>query len=195
MAKAIISVYDKTGIVDFSSSLTGLGYEIISSGGTARLLEEHKINVTSVSDFTHSPEMLDGRVKTLHPKIYAGILSDRDNDTHRNEIEKLGYDFIDMVVVNLYPFEETVAKSDVTLDMAIEQIDIGGVTLIRAAAKNFKHVIIVTDISDYNMIIEKLKKFKKIDLKTKKQLAVKAFKHTMLYDKAISNFLEAYIID
>ncbi len=190
--RALISVYDKSGVVDFAKQLAELNIEILSTGGTARLLEEHNLRVTKISDYTRSNEILDGRVKTLHPKIYAGLLSDRDNDYHRNQMLELEYDYIDMVVVNLYPFEEVTSKPDVTLDLAIENIDIGGVTLIRAAAKNFKHVILLTDPGDYNVILEKIKKFNKVDLKTRKTLAVKGFSVTMKYDNKIAKYLQQY---
>ena len=187
--RAIISVYDKTGIVEFADELVKLGCEILSTGGTSRLLDEHHIKVKKISDFTAAEEILDGRVKTLHPKIYAGILADQDNEDHKHQIKQLNYEYIDIVVVNLYPFEEVVAKPGVTLADAIENIDIGGVTLIRAAAKNFKHVLIITDPKDYKPILNRLKKYKEVDLKTRKILAAKAFKRTVLYDKAIAGYL------
>lgn len=185
--RTLISVYDKTGVVDFAKFLVEKEYEILSTGGTARLLEEHKIKVKKISEYTNFEEIMDGRVKTLHPKIYAGILADRDNDDHRHEIQKLEYDFIDIVVVNLYPFKEVISKPGVTMDEAVENIDIGGVTLIRAAAKNFKHVVVVTEPDDYKLIIENLNKYGEIDLKMRKELAVKAFKVTKEYDDTISN--------
>ncbi len=190
--RALISVYDKSGVVDFAKELVELDIDILSTGGTARLLEEHKVKVRKVSDFTRSDEILDGRIKTLHPKIYAGLLCNRDNDDHRNQMHELEYEYIDMVIVNLYPFEEVTSKPDVTLETAIENIDIGGVTLIRAAAKNFKDVILVTDPEDYNAVLEMLKKFNKVDLKTRKTLAVKGFAKTMKYDKAIAKYLQEY---
>jgi phosphoribosylaminoimidazolecarboxamide formyltransferase/IMP cyclohydrolase len=189
MAKAIISVSDKTGVVDFSRELTTLGYDILSTGGTARLLEEHKLKVTKISDFTGFEEILDGRVKTLHPKIYAGILANRSNEDHIFQMKKMGLELIDVVAVNLYPFEETVSKPGVTLSEAIENIDIGGVTLIRASAKNFKDVVILTDFEDYNAFIDRIKKYGEIDIKIRKEFAQKAFRKTMEYDLAISNYL------
>ncbi len=195
MSKAIISVSDKTGIVDFSKELSSLGYDILSTGGTARLLEEHKLKVTKISDFTGFDEILDGRVKTLHPKIYAGILAKRDNEDHIHQMKKLGLELIDVVAVNLYPFEETVSKPGVTLEEAIENIDIGGVTLIRASAKNFKDVIILSDFEDYSIFLEKIKKYGEISLQIRKDFARKAFRKTMEYDLAISNYLANLKID
>ena len=189
LERAIISVYDKTGIVEFAEELVQLGCEILSTGGTARLLDEHHIKAKKISDFTGAEEILDGRVKTLHPKIYAGILADQDNENHKHQIKKLNYEYIDVVVVNLYPFEEVVAQPGVTLADGSENIDMGGVTLIRAAAKNFKRVMIRTDPKDYKPVINRLKKFKEIDMKTRKLLAAKAFKRTVLYDRAIANYL------
>jgi phosphoribosylaminoimidazolecarboxamide formyltransferase/IMP cyclohydrolase len=187
--KALISVYDKTGITELAEELINLNCEILSTGGTARLLEEHHFKVQKISQFTGFQEILDGRVKTLHPKIYAGILADRQKDEHRKEIRDLGYDYIDIVVVNLYPFEDVTSDINVKLGDAIENIDIGGVTLLRAAAKNFKNVLVLSDPKDYKPILNRIKKFNEVDLKTRKTLAVKAFKRTLLYDKAIATYL------
>lgn len=186
MKNAIISVSDKTGIVEFADELTKIGFKIYSTGGTAKTLKQNNINVSEISSYTEFPEILDGRVKTLHPKIFGGILAKRNNDTHLQEVKNYGISFFDIVVVNLYPFEETVTK---TLDEEeiIENIDIGGVSLIRAAAKNYKDVIVVVDIKDYNEIINRLKN-SNIDIDFRKYLAAKAFLHTSRYDSIISNW-------
>ena len=150
--KALLSVYDKTGIVDFGSSLTKAGYSLVSTGGTFRELDSKGVNVTQVSDLTGSPEILEGRVKTLHPTIHGGILARRDVPSHISQLKQNGIDEIDVVVVNLYPFVDTVSKPDVELSEALENIDIGGPTMIRSAAKNFRDVIVVVDPSDYEWI-------------------------------------------
>ena len=156
--RALISVYDKTGVVDFARALSEeFGIEIISTGGTAKLLAENKIPVTPVEDVTGFPEMMDGRVKTLHPKIHAGILADRDNPEHLRQLKEQGIDPIDMVVVNLYPFEETIADPDCTFEQAIEMIDIGGPCLLRAAAKNHRHVLVCNHTSMYDAVLKKLR--------------------------------------
>ena len=187
MPKAILSVYNKTGLVDFARGLNGLGWELIASGGTARLLRENQLPVTEVSDYTGSAEMLGGRVKTLHPAIHAGILA-RQTEEDRNELTNLGWSFIDLVVVNLYPFEATIAQPDVTLMEAIEQIDIGGVTLIRAAAKNHQRVTLVCDPLDYPQVLQELHSG---DIKEdfRKQLAIKGFRMTNHYDALIADYL------
>jgi len=184
--KAIVSVYDKTGIADFCRELPDLGYEILSSGGTAKHLEENGIPVTKISDFTGFPEMLDGRVKTLHPKIHGGILAERGKPEHLKQLEVQGMSPIDLVVVNLYPFEDTV-KSGAKLEEIIEMIDIGGPTLIRAAAKNHEDVLVVVDPTDYAKVLEELKG--KVTKETKQALALKAFEHTAQYDSIINNYL------
>ena len=185
--RAIVSVYDKTGIADFCSELPDLGYEILSSGGTAKHLKENNIPVTKISDFTGFPEMLDGRVKTLHPKIHGGILADRGKAEHLRQIEKQEMAPIDIVVVNLYPFEETV-KKDAPLEEVIENIDIGGPTLIRSAAKNHAHVLVVVDPEDYSKVLEDLRGGE-VSAKTKQSLALKAFEHTAQYDSIINTHL------
>ena len=151
--RALISVYDKEGITALAKILSGEGVEIISTGGTYKLLRENNINVSTVEEITGFPEIMNGRVKTLHPDIFAGILADRDNPDHLSETEEHGIKAIDLVIVNLYPFEDTVAKENVTDAEAIEQIDIGGVSLIRAAAKNYRHVNVLTDIKQYDEYI------------------------------------------
>ena len=187
--RAIVSVTDKAGVVEFSKALSEMGVEVISTGGTAKLLKESGVPVTPISSYTGFPEMLDGRVKTLHPKIHGGILGVRDNEEHVKEMEAHDILPIDMVIVNLYAFEKTV-EGDCTLDDAIENIDIGGPTMIRSAAKNHKFVACVTDPSDYDAIIEELKA-NDCSLSDERRfgLAKKVFQHTARYDGAISNYL------
>ena len=154
--KALLSVYDKTGIVDFGSDLVKAGYSLVSTGGTFRKLDSEGVNVTQVSDLTGSPEILEGRVKTLHPTIHGGILARRDMPSHISQLQQNGIEEIDVVVVNLYPFVDTVSKPDVKLSEALENIDIGGPTMIRSAAKNFRDVVVVVDPSDYEWVGRKL---------------------------------------
>ncbi len=189
--RALLSVYDKTGILDFAKSLSNLGVELISTGGTYNLLKENNIPVKSVSDITNFPECLDGRVKTLHPNIHAGILAKRDDEKHIEQLKNLNIDFIDIVVVNLYPFKETILKDNFTLEEAIENIDIGGPTMLRAGAKNYNDVSVITSPKDYDMVIEELSKNKKVSVKTNMYLAAKVFTHTAHYDTLISNYLRA----
>ena len=190
--QALISVSDKTGIADFARALARFGFGLISTGGTATLLRDAGLAVTEVADYTGFPEMLDGRVKTLHPRVHAGILARRDVPAHVNAMEKSGFATIDIVVVNLYPFGKTVARPDCTLEEAIENIDIGGPTLVRAAAKNYAHVAVVTDPADYDRLISEMNSANgALGLETRFQLAQKAFSHTAAYDGAISNYLTA----
>ena len=188
--KAIVSVSDKKGLIDFAKELSAMGIEILSTGGTARALRDAGIPVKDVSEHTGSPEMLDGRVKTLHPKVHGGLLSRRDNPKDMEEIKKYGIELIDMVVVNLYPFEETISKPGVTFDDAIENIDIGGPTMLRSASKNFKDVAVVVDPADYEPIIKEMKS-RNGDLSYSKrlELATKVFKHTSRYDTIIADYL------
>lgn len=188
MPRVLISVYDKTDLVKFASTLVELGWDLVASGGTEQALIVAGIPVTSVSSLTGMPEMLDGRVKTLHPAIHAGILA-RDNAEDYESLIQHGYAPINMVVCNLYPFQNTVAQKGITLQDAVEQIDVGGVTLLRAAAKNFFRVIVVCDSNDYAKITAELKASGEIDLATRRNLAVKAFSHTRDYDTAIHAFL------
>jgi phosphoribosylaminoimidazolecarboxamide formyltransferase/IMP cyclohydrolase len=185
---ALISVFDKTDIIDFSKSLIDLGYSLISTGGTAAFLKKAHIPLIEVSELTGFPEMLDGRVKTLHPNIHAGILARRDNKAHMNVLAEHNISRIDMVVVNLYPFEQTIEDNTATLDDIVENIDIGGPTLIRAAAKNYQDVIILTQSQQYSEIIDKLNNTKDIDIDKRQQLAVTAFVHTAQYDTIISEY-------
>lgn len=188
MKKALISVSDKTNISEFAKELVNLGYEIISSSGTAKYLRENGIDVIEVSQITGFPEILDGRVKTLHPKIHGGILALRDNPNHIKQLQENDIQTIDIVAINLYPFEATVKKG-ADLDEIIENIDIGGPAMVRASAKNYKHVAIITDPKDYDLVITELKEKNEISLETKKLLSVKAFRHTAIYDSLISNVL------
>ncbi|MBP8924044.1 MAG: bifunctional phosphoribosylaminoimidazolecarboxamide formyltransferase/IMP cyclohydrolase [Thauera sp.] len=198
VSQALISVSDKRGVLDFARELSALGIKLLSTGGTASLLREAGLPVTDVSEHTGFPEMLDGRVKTLHPKVHGGILARRDLSEHMDTIAAHDIGRIDLVVVNLYPFQQTVAKPDCTLEDAIENIDIGGPTMVRAAAKNHGNeqggVGIVTDPEDYGCIVEELKtNAGKLSHKTRFALAVKAFTHTARYDSAISNYLTALV--
>ncbi len=186
VARALISVSDKSGIVEFASKLRDLGVELLSTGGTYRLLQENGLAVTEVSEYTGFPEMMDGRVKTLHPKVHGGILARRGQDDA--VMADHGIDAIDMVVVNLYPFEATVARADCTLEDAVENIDIGGPTMVRAAAKNHRFVNIVVNASDYDAIIEEMQSNGgATSLETRFDLAIKAYEHTAAYDGAIAN--------
>jgi phosphoribosylaminoimidazolecarboxamide formyltransferase / IMP cyclohydrolase len=187
MPSAILSVHNKTGLVDFAKGLASLGWTLLASGGTAKLLREACIAVTEVADYTKSPEILGGRVKTLHPAIHGGLLA-RPTDADHQQLLDLGWDYIDLVAVNLYPFEATIAKPNVTYAEVIENIDIGGVTLIRAAAKNHERVTLVCDPADYEVVLAELQKGA-IRLELRKKLAVKGFKSTANYDTLISSYL------
>jgi phosphoribosylaminoimidazolecarboxamide formyltransferase/IMP cyclohydrolase len=189
--RAILSVTDKTGLVDFARQLSGLGIELISTGGTAKLLRDSGITVKDISELTGFPEMLDGRVKTLHPKVHGGILHRRENPAHVAAVADHGIQPIDMVVVNLYAFEKTAAKPGVAFEELIENIDIGGPSMIRSAAKNFHDVAVVTSPSDYHAIAEELARSQsELSLETKWRLAQKAFATTAAYDSAIASTLE-----
>ncbi len=187
MKVALISVSDKTGIVDFARILSRSGYALVSTGGTARVLRENGLNVREVEEITHFPECMDGRVKTLHPKIFAGVLARRDVEADMSLLKEQGIPAIDFVVVNLYPFKETIQKEDVTFDEANENIDIGGPSLIRAAAKNHKHVHVICAPNDYETIARKLADGT-LDESHRKELAAKAFAHTAAYDAAIAAY-------
>ena len=189
--RALISVSDKAGVLEFAQSLRGHGVEILSTGGTAKLLRDAGVAVTEVADYTGFPEMLDGRVKTLHPKIHAGILGRRDLPEHVAQMKTHGFAPIDLVVVNLYPFRETVARPNVTLAEAIENIDIGGPAMVRSAAKNYAGVAVVTDPEDYAAVAKELSDEGGLSSATRFRLACKAFSHTAEYDGAISNYLTA----
>jgi phosphoribosylaminoimidazolecarboxamide formyltransferase/IMP cyclohydrolase len=188
--QALISVSDKTGIVEFAQALSQCGVTILSTGGTAKELRNAGVDVIEVSDYTGFPEMLDGRVKTLHPKIHAGILAQRDLATHMEVMERMSFPAIDLVVVNLYPFSETIAKASSSLEEAIENIDIGGPTMVRAAAKNYKSVAVVTDPEDYSSVLNEIKSNNcMVSEENLFHLACKAFSHTAAYDSVISNYL------
>ena len=189
---ALISVSDKEGVVDFARQLSKLKIKIISTGKTAKLLKENKIKATLVSEITKFPEMLDGRLKSLHPNIFAGILADRKNRKHMSELKKLNINPIDMVVVNFYPFEETIRHGKI--NEIIENIDIGGPSLVRAAAKNYKDVVVVVDKNDYSEIIEKIR-HKKINDAEKARLAAKAFLQTAMYETIIGRYFAEHFID
>ncbi len=189
--RAIISVTDKSGIVEFANSLSGLGVQILSTGGTARALRAGGGSVTDISDYTGFPEMMDGRVKTLHPKVHGGLLGLRDNPEHVEMMKAHGIKTIDMVVVNLYQFEKTVAKEGVTLEEAIENIDIGGPSMLRSSAKNFRYVTVIVDPVDYEVVLREMKTTGgETTLKTRFRLARKVFQLTHQYDGAISGYLE-----
>ena len=189
MKRALISVSDKGGIVDFSKALSKLNFEIISTGGTAKELVSAGIKIKGISEVTGFPEMLDGRVKTLHPIIHAGILARRDKKDHIKTLEKHKIKTIDMLVCNLYPFEATIKKPNVGIEEVIENIDIGGPTLIRASAKNYKDVIVVTNKDQYNDVIKSLESKGDLSLREKEKLALDAYTHTAQYDSIISNYL------
>lgn len=190
--RALISVSDKTGIVEFAKGLADMGVEIISTGGTHKKLEEAGIKVTGVSDITGFPECLDGRVKTLHPAVHGGLLARRDVPAHMEQLKELGITPIDIVAINLYPFKETIMKPDVTLADAIENIDIGGPTMLRSAAKNHKDVMVICDPADYGRALEELKKGE-VPYEFKYELALKVFQHTAAYDAMISDYLRKQI--
>lgn len=190
MKRALISVYDKNGIVDFALELSNLGWEIISTGGTSKILKQANIDVIDIDEITKFPEILDGRVKTLHPNIHGGLLYKRDNEEHVKTLKELNINSIDMVVNNLYPFEETVKREGVSHDEIIENIDIGGPSMIRAAAKNYKDVTVLVDPSDYEKILVELKSNGETTIETRQYLARKVFQYTAYYDSLISNYFD-----
>lgn len=188
MKRALISVYDKTGIVEFSKELVKMGWEIVSTGGTAKKLEEEGIKVIDIYSITNFPECFDGRVKTLHPRIHGGLLALRDNESHIKTMEELSIKPIDIVVNNLYPFKQTVLKEGVSHEEIIENIDIGGPSMLRAAAKNYRLVTVVVDPRDYDTVIDQLKNNGQVSDETKEYLAAKVFQHTSSYDALISDY-------
>ncbi len=192
---ALLSVSNKTGIVDFAEGLVRSGYTIISSGGTHAVLQAEGIPVTKVSEYTGSPEILNGRVKTLHPKIHGGILAQRGNPAHDIDRDANGIGFIDIVAVNLYPFKETIAKPDVTFEEAIENIDIGGPSMVRSAAKNYKDVAVLTNPNQYGIFLDALKgNISSVTVEQlRSQFAVEAFRHTAEYDAAIHSWMEEQV--
>src|SRR5262249_7542556 len=192
ISRALISVSDKTGLVEFARKLAQHGIEIISTGGTAKALRENGVAARDVSDVTGFPEMLDGRVKTLHPKIHGGILGVRSNKEHRAKMAEHGIAPIDLVVINLYPFRQTIQNPDVSMEDAIENIDIGGPAMIRSAAKNHNDVTVVVDPEDYTAVISEIDGFGgELSANLRFRLAVKAFRHTADYDKEIARFLSS----
>jgi phosphoribosylaminoimidazolecarboxamide formyltransferase/IMP cyclohydrolase len=194
--RALISVSDKTGVLALAKYLAEHGVEILSTGGTAKLLSDNGINVVEVGEYTGFPEMMDGRVKTLHPKVHGGILARRDLAHHKSAMQKHDIPPIDMVVVNLYPFAATIAKPGVTFDDAIENIDIGGPAMVRASAKNHEFVAIITDAGDYPHIIAEMKANDgALSGSTRLELAKRAFAHTAEYDGMISTYLSSLVID
>ena len=192
---ALLSVSNKVGIVDFARSLVDFGYTIISSGGTHSVIAAEGIPVTKVSDYTGSPEILNGRVKTLHPKIHGGILAQRGNPVHDMDRNANEIGLIDIVAVNLYPFKETVAKPDVTMAEAIENIDIGGPSMVRSAAKNYKDVAVMTNPHQYGIYMDSIKGNLSIKPETlREQFMIEAFRHTAEYDDAITRYMEDRIL-
>jgi len=190
VSTALISVTDKSGIVEFARSLERLGVEILSTGGTARTIRDGGIKVLDISEYTGFPEMMDGRVKTLHPKVHGGLLGRRDNQEDIQMMRLHGIRNIDLVVVNLYQFEQTVAKAGCTLEEAVENIDIGGPSMLRSAAKNFRYVTIIVNPSDYPKVLKEITESGETTLKTRFELAKKVFTHTWQYDRSISDYLE-----
>jgi len=186
--RALISVFDKTGIVDFVSELVSMGWEIISTGGTSKELKNAGISIIEIAEITKFPECLDGRLKTLHPAIHGGLLAVRENESHMKQLEELGIGPIDMVVNNLYPFKETLLRNHVKHDEIIENIDIGGPTMLRAAAKNYQYVSVIVDPKDYSYIIEEMRNLGEICLETKQFLAAKVFQYTSSYDILIAEY-------
>jgi phosphoribosylaminoimidazolecarboxamide formyltransferase/IMP cyclohydrolase len=193
--RAIISLTDKSGIEGFAKELEALGIEILSTGGTAKKMRESGITVKDVSEFTGFPEMLDGRVKTLHPKVHGGILAQKTNPDHVAQMKEHGLEAIDIVAVNLYAFEKTVNDPSCTLANAIENIDIGGPTMLRSSAKNFQDVTVIVDPADYPVVIAELKEHGNTTLKTRFRLAVKVFELTSTYDTTIAAWLNKVDVD
>jgi len=195
ITRALISLTDKSGIESFAAELEKMGVEILSTGGTAKKMRESGIKVVDVSEFTGFPEMLDGRVKTLHPRVHGGILFQRENDEHVQQCKEHNILNVDLIAVNLYAFEKTVADPDCSLADAIENIDIGGPTMLRASAKNFHDVTVIVDPADYELVLDELRESGNTTLKTRFYLATKVFSLTSRYDTAISEWLEQVNVD
>lgn len=194
--RAIMSVTDKSGIVEFARELKKYGILVLSTGGTARVLREGNIEVMDISDYTGFPEMMDGRVKTLHPRVHGGLLGLRDNPEHVKVMKEHGIENIDLVVVNLYQFEKTVEKKGVTIEEAIENIDIGGPSMLRSSAKNFRDVTVVVDPSDYETVLKEMEELGgETSLRTRFRLARKVFNLTSRYDGAISRYLDSVEVE
>ena len=187
--RALVSVSDKSGLVDFVKGLQTAGWEIIATGGTQKLLENSGVNTIGISDVTGFPEICDGRVKTLHPKVHGGLLARRDEPSHLQALEENGISFIDLVCVNLYPFRETIAKEGVSMADAIENIDIGGPSMLRSAAKNYNDVTVVCDPADYDTILAEINATGNTTLETRLQLSAKAYTHTAQYDACIAPYM------
>ena len=187
--RALFSVSDKTGVVEFASKLVNLGWEIIATGGTQKLLESNGVKTIGISEITGFPEICDGRVKTLHPKVHGGLLGRRDLESHRQQLKENGIEYIDLVCVNLYPFAATIAKPDVTMEDAIEHIDIGGPSMVRSAAKNWESVVIVVNPEDYDTVIKELEANGDTSRETRLQLSAKAYTHTAEYDMMIASWM------
>lgn len=191
--RALISVSDKSGIVDFAKELKNLGWDIISTGGTKVSLDDAGVETIAIDDVTGFPEMMDGRVKTLHPNIHGGLLARRDADSHLQAAKDNNIELIDLVVVNLYPFKETILRPDVTYDLAVENIDIGGPSMLRSAAKNHASVTVVVDPADYATVLGELADASQTTFKTRQRLAAKAFRHTAAYDALIAEYFTAQV--
>ena len=193
MKRALISVSDKTGIVEFARVLVQLGWELISTGGTKLVLDEVGIKTIAIDDVTGFPEMMDGRVKTLHPNIHGGLLARRDVESHLQAARDNQIELIDLVVVNLYPFRETILRPDVTYDLAVENIDIGGPSMLRSAAKNHASVTVVVDPTDYALVLEEFAATGETTYETRQRLAAKVFRHTAAYDALIAEYFTAQV--
>jgi phosphoribosylaminoimidazolecarboxamide formyltransferase/IMP cyclohydrolase len=189
--RALISVTDKSGIVEFAKALSGFGVDILSTGGTAKVLRESGVRVTDVSEYTGFPEMLDGRVKTLHPKIHGGLLGVRSNPEHVRVMKEHGIENIDLVAINLYPFKQTISKPGCTLEDAIENIDIGGPAMLRSAAKNNDSVTVIIDPADYKVVLDEIRSKGEVSKATNFRLAVKVFETTSAYDGMIAEYLKS----
>ena len=187
--RALFSVSDKTGLVEFAKGLVESGWEIIATGGTQKLLEDSGVKTTGISDVTGFPEICGGRVKTLHPRVHGGLLGRRDNPGDMAQLKENGIETIDMVCVNLYPFEATVAKPGCTLEDAVEHIDIGGPSMLRSAAKNFAAVTVVCDPGDYDVVLDEIRRFGNTDIDTRIKLSAKAYTHTAQYDAHIATYM------
>lgn len=188
--RVLISVSDKTGVADFAKSLSSFGVEFLSTGGTAKMLRDEGMKVTDVSEYTGFPEMMDGRVKTLHPKVHGAFLALRDKKEHVDSMKEHGIIPIDMVIINLYPFKKTIEKPGVSLEEAIENIDIGGPAMLRSSAKNYRSVTVITDPSDYSAVLSEMSSNSgSVSVETNKRLAVKVYKLTSEYDAMITNYL------
>ncbi|CAM3883161.1 phosphoribosylaminoimidazolecarboxamide formyltransferase/IMP cyclohydrolase [Lederbergia lenta] len=189
MKRALISVSDKTGVVEFTKQLIELGFEILSTGGTKKVLEEGGLDIKAVDDITGFPEILEGRVKTLHPMIHGGLLAKRDDSGHMEQLDEQGIQPIDLVCVNLYPFQQTIAKPNVTAEDAIENIDIGGPAMLRASAKNHEYITVLVDSLDYEQVLEEMRAQGEVSKETKRKLAAKVFRHTAAYDAYIAEYM------